>query len=93
MAKKGRSRLTEEQQNELDQLSRISGLKGAAIGVGIGTVAAVMTYRRSPHFRALQMPMQAILPGSGNIYIYIYMLYNDSRNIAFDKSDTKLIYY
>ena len=87
MAKKGRSRLTEEQQNEVDQLSRVSGLKGAAIGVGIGAIAALMTYRRSPHFRALQMPMQAILPGSGNIYI-LYTIY-DSRNIVFDKSNTK----
>ncbi|KAG2223006.1 hypothetical protein INT45_012305, partial [Circinella minor] len=72
MTKKGRSRLSKEQQNESEHLARISGLKGAAIGVGIGAVAALMTYRRSPHFRALKLPAQAILPGSAGAAGYLF---------------------
>ncbi|KAI9258955.1 hypothetical protein BDA99DRAFT_561315 [Phascolomyces articulosus] len=72
MAKKGRTRLTEDEQQELDDITRISGLKGLGIGIGIGAVAAIMTYRRSPHFRTLSMPMQAILPGSAGAAGYLF---------------------
>ena len=58
--------LTPEDRAELDHLTRTNGLKGGAIGLVIGLGAAALTYRRSSHFRALTMPMQAILPGSGN---------------------------
>lgn len=57
--------LTPEDRAELDRLTRTSGVKGAAVGLAIGLGAAALTYRRSPHFRALTMPMQAILPASG----------------------------
>lgn len=57
--------LTPEDRAELDHLTRTSGVKGAAVGLAIGLGAAALTYRRSPHFRALTMPMQAILPASG----------------------------
>ncbi|CDS11286.1 hypothetical protein LRAMOSA03549 [Lichtheimia ramosa] len=56
--------LTPEDRAELDRLTRTSGVKGAAVGLAIGLGAAALTYRRSPHFRALTMPMQAILPAS-----------------------------
>ncbi|CDH54320.1 hypothetical protein RO3G_16569 [Lichtheimia corymbifera JMRC:FSU:9682] len=56
--------LTPEDRAELDRLTRTSGLKGSAVGLVIGLGAAALTYKRSPHFRSLTKPMQAILPGS-----------------------------
>ncbi|KAI9312332.1 hypothetical protein BX666DRAFT_2031079 [Dichotomocladium elegans] len=59
-----RKSLTEEEAKQLDQLAFTSGLKGAAIGLGIGLATAVLTAKRSPQFRALSKPIQALLPGS-----------------------------
>ena len=61
----GKVYLTEAQEDKRDEISFTSGIQGAAIGLGLGVAATVITFRRSPDFRLLSRPMQAILPTSG----------------------------
>lgn len=63
---KGVIYLTPEQEARRDQLGLEAGLKGAAIGLGIGALGFIMVTRRSAEFRALSRPMQAIMPTAGN---------------------------
>lgn len=56
--------LSAEQAKTSDRIFYESGLKGAAIGLGIGAVATVLTLRRSPEFRALSRPIQSIMTAS-----------------------------
>ncbi|KAI9498614.1 hypothetical protein BDB00DRAFT_798674 [Zychaea mexicana] len=72
MQNKSKARLTEEQHNELEHLAFVTGVKGAAIGIGIGAVATLMTFRRSTHFRGLSTPAKAILPGSAGFAGYLF---------------------
>lgn len=53
--------LTAEQEKTSERIMLESGLKGAAIGLGIGAIATVMTFRRSPEFRALSRPLQSLM--------------------------------
>lgn len=62
---KGAIYLTPEQEARRDQLGLEAGLKGAAIGLGIGALGFLLVSRRSPEFRALSRPMQAIMPTAG----------------------------
>ena len=64
---KGVIYLTPAQEERRDQLGLEAGLKGAAIGLGIGALGFFLVSRRSPEFRALSRPMQAIMPTAGNI--------------------------
>ena len=57
--------LTQAQEQKRDDLGFTAGLQGAAIGLGLGVVATIVTFRRSPDFRALSRPIQAVLPTSG----------------------------
>lgn len=56
--------LSAEQTKTSDRILIESGLKGAAIGFGLGAVATILTLRRSPEFRALSRPMQSIMTAS-----------------------------
>jgi hypothetical protein len=53
--------LTPEQQKLSEKIYYESGLKGAAIGLGLGVAATLFTIRRSPEFRALSRPLQSIM--------------------------------
>lgn len=57
--------LTPEQDKKRSELSLAAGLKGAAIGFGLGAVATVLTLRRSPSFRALSRPWHSTFVVSG----------------------------
>lgn len=59
--------LTAEQEKTSERIMIESGLKGAAIGLGIGAVATVLTFRRSPEFRALSRPLQSLMTVSSNV--------------------------
>ncbi|KAF7723635.1 hypothetical protein EC973_001777 [Apophysomyces ossiformis] len=74
--------LTPEQEKECQKIGVIGGLKGAAIGLGIGAVATVLTYRRSPHFRALNRQMQAIMPAASGVAGYLFG--SDQATIAYE---------
>lgn len=56
--------LSPAQEKEREGIYFSSGIKGAFIGLGLGAVATVLTFRRSPEFRALGRPMQSILTAS-----------------------------
>jgi hypothetical protein len=60
--------LSEEQAAVRDRIFYESGAKGAAIGLGIGLVATALTIRKSPDFRALSKPMQAIMAASSKVF-------------------------
>ncbi|KAI9484032.1 MAG: hypothetical protein EXX96DRAFT_560573 [Benjaminiella poitrasii] len=53
--------LTPEQQKTSEKIFMQSGLKGAAVGLGLGLVATALTIRRSPEFRSLSRPIQSIM--------------------------------
>lgn len=53
--------LSSEQEKTSERIMLESGFKGAAIGLGIGAIATVMTFRRSPDFRALSRPLQSLM--------------------------------
>lgn len=59
--------LSPEQEKVRNKIFYESGLKGAALGLGIGLAATVFTIRRSPDFRALSKPMQAIMAASSKV--------------------------
>jgi hypothetical protein len=61
------SRLTPQQQTERESIFYRSGIKGAVIGLGLGAAATILTFRRSPDFRALSRPMQSIMAASSKI--------------------------
>ncbi|KAI7903502.1 uncharacterized protein BX663DRAFT_542445 [Cokeromyces recurvatus] len=56
--------LTHEQQKASDKIFIQSGLKGAAIGLGLGLAATALTIRKSPEFRSLSRPIQSIMAAS-----------------------------
>jgi hypothetical protein len=56
--------LTPQQEKAADKIYFQSGIKGAAIGLGLGLAATVFTFRRSPEFRALSRPLQSIMAAS-----------------------------
>ncbi|KAI9312022.1 hypothetical protein BX666DRAFT_1991936 [Dichotomocladium elegans] len=64
--------LTPAQQEKRNQLGFEAGLKGAALGLGVGALATVVTLRRSPEFRALSRSMQAIIPTSLTVSGYLF---------------------
>ncbi|KAI9488834.1 hypothetical protein BDB00DRAFT_884703 [Zychaea mexicana] len=64
--------LTRGQEEKRDALGFSAGLQGAALGLGIGVVATIATFRRSPDFRALGRPIQAILPTSSTVAGYLF---------------------
>ncbi|KAI8877032.1 hypothetical protein K501DRAFT_230961 [Backusella circina FSU 941] len=55
------SRLTPQQQTERESIFYRSGIKGAVVGLGLGAAATILTFRRSPDFRALSRPLQSIM--------------------------------
>ncbi|KAG1444391.1 hypothetical protein G6F56_010316 [Rhizopus delemar] len=57
--------LTPEQEKTRQNLYFTSGLKGAAIGLGLGALATAFTLKRSPEFKALSRPLQSIMAVSG----------------------------
>lgn len=63
--------LTPEQEKESDKIYIQSGLKGAAIGLGIGVVATALTLKRSANFRALSRPLQATMAAGSKWSFYI----------------------
>ncbi|KAG2223545.1 hypothetical protein INT45_000865 [Circinella minor] len=68
----GKVQLTDAQQDKRDEISFASGIQGAAIGLGLGVAATIVTFRRSPDFRLLSRPMQAILPTSAILAGYLF---------------------
>ncbi|KAL0095713.1 hypothetical protein J3Q64DRAFT_1711262 [Phycomyces blakesleeanus] len=64
--------LSPAQEKECDRIAFNNGLKGAALGLGLGLVATVMTFRRSPEFRALSRPFQSIMAVSGASAGYLF---------------------
>ncbi|KAI8878417.1 hypothetical protein K501DRAFT_287884 [Backusella circina FSU 941] len=65
-------RLSPAQEKEREGLYFSSGIKGAFIGLGLGAVATVLTFRRSPEFRALGRPMQSILAASSTTAGFLF---------------------
>jgi hypothetical protein len=61
--------LSAEQEKTAEKIYFQSGLKGAAIGLGLGLVATAFTFRRSPEFRALSKPFQALMPTSSKVFL------------------------
>lgn len=59
--------LTPQQEEYREKIGFMAGLKGAAIGIGLGALATVAVYRSSSAFRALSKPMQSVMIVSGNI--------------------------
>ncbi|KAI7895077.1 uncharacterized protein EV154DRAFT_414052 [Mucor mucedo] len=53
--------LSPQQEKAAEKVFFESGLKGAAIGLGLGLAATAFTIRRSPDFRALSKPMQSLM--------------------------------
>ncbi|KAG2210475.1 hypothetical protein INT47_002417 [Mucor saturninus] len=53
--------LSPQQEKTAEKVFFESGLKGAAIGLGLGLAATAFTIRRSPDFRALSKPMQSLM--------------------------------
>ncbi|CAO3699124.1 hypothetical protein G6F70_007688 [Rhizopus microsporus] len=64
--------LTPEQEKTRQNIYWTSGLKGAAIGLGLGAVATVFTLRRSPEFRSLSRPLQSILAVSSTTAGFLF---------------------
>ncbi|KAI7865660.1 hypothetical protein BDF14DRAFT_1822141 [Spinellus fusiger] len=58
--------LTPKQDKTRVKLAFDAGLKGAAMGLGLGIIATALTLRRSPEFRALSRPIQSIMAVSGS---------------------------
>lgn len=73
--------LTAEQEKTSERIMLESGLKGAAIGLGIGAIATVMTFRRSPEFRALSRPLQSLMTVSSNV-LYTGVCFINGTNIC-----------
>lgn len=53
--------LSAQQEKTAEKVFFESGLKGAAVGLGLGLVATALTIRRSPDFRALSRPLQSLM--------------------------------
>ena len=66
-------RLTQEQAQTADKIYYQSGFTGAAVGLGIGLAATLFTIKRSPDFRALSKPLQAVMT-AGSKYWYGFTL-------------------
>ncbi|KAI9258160.1 hypothetical protein BDA99DRAFT_515401 [Phascolomyces articulosus] len=64
--------LTDAQQEKRDEIAFTNGIQGAVIGLGLGVLATVVTFRRSPDFKALSRPMQAVLPTSATLAGYLF---------------------
>lgn len=57
--------LNEQQLNESERIGLTYGARGAMIGIGLGAVATVLCFKKSPNFRALSKPMQASMMIAG----------------------------
>lgn len=68
--------LSEQQEKTSEKIFYQSGLKGAAVGLGLGLVATALTIRKSPDFRALSRPYQAIMAASG---MFLFFFLKESR--------------
>ncbi|GAA5807878.1 hypothetical protein MFLAVUS_001258 [Mucor flavus] len=64
--------LSKEQEKTSEKIFFQSGLKGAAVGLGLGLVATALTIRKSPDFRALSRPYQAIMAASGSVAGFLF---------------------
>ncbi|KAG2232752.1 hypothetical protein BDF21DRAFT_465891 [Thamnidium elegans] len=64
--------LSEQQEKTSEKIFYQSGLKGAAVGLGLGLVATALTIRKSPDFRALSRPYQAIMAASGSAAGFLF---------------------
>ncbi|CDS05957.1 hypothetical protein LRAMOSA08485 [Lichtheimia ramosa] len=82
---KGAIYLTPEQEARRDQLGLEAGLKGAAIGLGIGALGFLLVSRRSPEFRALSRPMQAIMPTAATVSGYLFA--SDRATSAYENAN------
>ncbi|KAJ8653278.1 hypothetical protein O0I10_011027 [Lichtheimia ornata] len=82
---KGVIYLTPEQEARRDQLGLEAGLKGAAIGLGIGALGFIMVTRRSAEFRALSRPMQAIMPTAATVSGYLFA--SDRATSAYENAN------
>lgn len=60
--------LSPEQEKVANKVYFESGLKGAALGLGIGLAATAFTIRRSPDFRALSKPLQSIMAVGSKVF-------------------------
>ncbi|ORZ15365.1 hypothetical protein BCR42DRAFT_461257 [Absidia repens] len=57
--------LTEKQLNESERIGLHYGGRGALIGLGLGALATMYAFKKSPSFRALSKPMQASMVVAG----------------------------
>ncbi|GAA5799295.1 hypothetical protein EDC94DRAFT_618421 [Helicostylum pulchrum] len=64
--------LSKEQEKTGEKIFFQSGLKGAVVGLGLGLVATALTIRKSPDFRALSRPYQAIIAASGSTAGFLF---------------------
>lgn len=59
------SQLSKEQQQKLTQVTLMGGIKGAAVGLGLGLITTVVAQKRSPNIQAITTPMKSLMVGSG----------------------------
>ncbi|KAI8330303.1 hypothetical protein BC941DRAFT_440759 [Chlamydoabsidia padenii] len=57
--------LNEQQANESERIGLAYGSRGALIGLGLGAVATVVAFKKSPNFRTLSKPLQASMMVAG----------------------------
>ncbi|KAI9029942.1 hypothetical protein CLU79DRAFT_733321 [Phycomyces nitens] len=87
--------LTPAQEEQRESIAFQNGLKGAALGLGLGIVATVLTFRRSPEFRALSRPIQSIMTVSGAGAGYLFA--SDRASSAYENrvlgyTDEEMLY-
>ncbi|SAM08692.1 hypothetical protein [Absidia glauca] len=57
--------LNEQQLGESERIGLTYGGRGALIGLGLGAVATVIAFKKSPNFRSLSKPLQASMMAAG----------------------------
>lgn len=57
--------LNEQQLDESERIGLTYGGRGALIGLGLGAVATVIAFKKSPNFRSLSKPLQASMMAAG----------------------------
>ncbi|GAB5585655.1 Replication factor C [Umbelopsis nana] len=66
------SQLSKEQQQKLAQVTLMGGIKGAAVGLGLGLITTVVAQKRSPNIQAITTPMKSLMVGCATVAGYLF---------------------
>lgn len=56
----------------MTQVTLMGGIKGAAVGLGLGLITTVVAQKRSPNIQAITTPMKSLMVGSATVAGYLF---------------------